>query len=360
MWDLNCITSTLSSQTSLLTNAKSLGMDITHVELGNEYYLGTDVKVYPNGSVYAETMNGWVSKMKDVFASSSFALIGSSVTDTAYAARWNSQVVKSTDGNANAFTLHWYLTNLPGCTDVCNKVSNEVLPAWFNYTAEVWDGLVENTIQVWPPKYKIWVTEYNLLDYNATSGQTGLVLGSWVHALLFVQQTFSLLSSPTPVSGILAQALGDRIWKTYINTSTPSNEQYEATPFGVVFAAFTKCGMTASSVYQLSFDPQINISSNFITNALVGYLFQSTGPEGICALAINLSNITASFYVPRILPQPIQYVPCMTYTMNPADYFKQNVTEKDLVATSCDAYVFAPQGITVPPYSFLYLSAEVQ
>jgi hypothetical protein len=45
---------------------------------------------------------------------------------------------------------------LPGCTDICGKVSNDMLPSWFNYTASYWDGVVDNVIKTWPSKYSTY------------------------------------------------------------------------------------------------------------------------------------------------------------------------------------------------------------
>lgn len=46
----------------------------------------------------------------------------------------------------------------------------------------------------------MWVTEYNIFDYNTTANKPGVVVGTWAHALLFAQQTFYMMSSPRPTT----------------------------------------------------------------------------------------------------------------------------------------------------------------
>jgi len=298
-------------------------------------------------------MNEWMGVITKAIPNSGakFALIGSVYfSGPPYLADWNAGIIDTTDGSASAYTMHWYLDSLPYCGSVCDRVDLAMMPAWFEYVETRWVNIVQNLVLKWPSSYEIWATEYNLFDYNGTANKPGVLVGSWAHGLLFAQQSFYMMSSPQ-LTVLMAHAFDWSLWAAFLNISTPTKEQYSATPFGVVFGQLMHCAFNATSMAQLSFSPQLFLSPSSTTHALIGYQF-ITGGQTTGISIVNLSNQTAEINVAKLMPLATDAVACTIFSSPTGNMFKQNIVQEDLLTTNCEN-ITATYSATLPPYSYL-------
>jgi hypothetical protein len=196
----------LTVQETMLNRAYSLGISVPFVELGNEYYLGTEASnpdacyaaVYSGGNIYATTANTWIPAIRGLtgYSSVQIAAVGAHIGSDTTRATWNQKLMNGSSGStgltgADAVTLHVYTTSgLTGTQTVDSTTAETMLYQPFLN----WDGVGNtNSIEAedmpsltrsgYTPD--VWVTEYNLRDSKHPA------FGTWAHGLYTA--TMSLL-----------------------------------------------------------------------------------------------------------------------------------------------------------------------
>ncbi|BAC89725.1 gll1784 [Gloeobacter violaceus PCC 7421] len=199
---VNMLTSTLEEQLAMLRRAEGLGMPVTHVELGNEYYIGQrDHKAaFPSARDYALEANRWSAAIHRAFPKAKVAAVGASVVpEQASDPRWtgwNRELLPRLR-SADAVTIHHYYSS--GIGDTQFKPSREALPVRYS-PSEVavvlgmpflaWSKLQQNGLALVEPDREVWITEYNLFD----QGQP--LPGTWMHGLGLAAATLLFTEDP--------------------------------------------------------------------------------------------------------------------------------------------------------------------
>ncbi|MCO6497997.1 MAG: hypothetical protein J5I50_10070 [Chitinophagaceae bacterium] len=144
VFDLDVVNSSVSDQIEMLQKARTLGIDIKYLELGNELYSmnhGYEIK-FPDGKAYADTVNEWVPKLRRAFPEAKIAALHIGKTSKiSRQSTWNQQTTKGII-DIDAFTYHIYISK-PNTFE--ERIAN-FKRAYYN-----------------PDKKPLWITEYGCL-----------------------------------------------------------------------------------------------------------------------------------------------------------------------------------------------------
>lgn len=192
---LNMVTDTLDHQLALLKRARELGLPVTRVELGNEFYLRTGESaaypgVFKTGADYGRVATEWISRIKSDFPGVRIAAVAA-VSPSATSGknkdprrvRWNSDLFSTLKG-ADAVTLHTYF----GLTKAAG--GPEQTSAALTTAADARDRQLLADIASLPSSTRVWLTEYNLID------SVGSAYARWMHGLVVARYTADLMSMP--------------------------------------------------------------------------------------------------------------------------------------------------------------------
>ena len=190
---LNLLTSTLPEQLEMLRYAKKIGLEVSYIEMGNEYYLNRDYynTKYTSGTVYAKEASTWVNEIKKEFPNAKFA-VGCSRPGSdkdAKSTSWNKEVfevIKSNE-NINAITVHPYSGPGRGIKELKGQMSIDDMA---NVLAASFNGEKLSEFPDLPKGKKIWVTEYNVFDLKKN-----IVNSKWAHALYTMNMTLGMLNN---------------------------------------------------------------------------------------------------------------------------------------------------------------------
>src|SRR6266446_438264 len=185
---LNMLTSDLPMQLQMLRTAKSMGLPVQFVELGNEFYLSTPndyVAKFPSGSDYGKMATDWIRAIRAEFADVSIAVVGGVPSDGSDArkANWNQGVFQNLQG-ADAVTFHPYV-GIPADTVTPNAASDSVSKL-VEAASTRWQDF-EGELQTLPPDLKVWITEYNF------TGATDSLFRTWIHGVLVAGMSLSFI-----------------------------------------------------------------------------------------------------------------------------------------------------------------------
>jgi hypothetical protein len=187
IFDLNVLSAanrtSTTNQMSMLERARSLGLPIKYVEIGNELYgggrHGTFAQAFPNGKAYGKTVAIYVRALHQRFPGVRVAADALLDPSTSRDPQWNSQLLATATGAGapDALILHDY----PGVTyDPFTQA--DVGPLFHNAYAGI-SGLTSavNSLGGKP----VWLTEYNFRGpyVPAKKRQPNPVASSYAHEL---------------------------------------------------------------------------------------------------------------------------------------------------------------------------------
>ncbi len=195
---VNMLTGTLQEALDGLQTAENQGLPITHVELGNEFYLNdTDyVNEFPSGVEYGQACQTWITAIKNQFSGVKCAVVVTMKTGSR-TGPWSDGVLANCN-NYDSVVIHWYQQSGLGNEKVDGdgtQAEQDAQWAAFNAADGVeimlaqpndgWNTLkAENDV---PSNVDIWVTEFNMKDSNGAVRQTwasGLLNANQIHAFL--------------------------------------------------------------------------------------------------------------------------------------------------------------------------------
>jgi hypothetical protein len=189
IFDLNVMTSTLSDQVAMLRQARTLGLPVRYVELGNELYgpRPDNIKAFPDGTAYGKTVAGYVTTLDVDFPGIEVAA-AACLHIGAHDRReqtWNAEMLaaaKSGGGSPDAIILHDY----PG--HVYADLTAADLPMLFEGP---YDGARELTSAISALGHpSTWLTEYNLEAKPHTGANP--MQTTYAHALFVVEMDLVL------------------------------------------------------------------------------------------------------------------------------------------------------------------------
>jgi len=175
----------------MLRTAKSMGLPVQLVELGNEFYLANPddyVRKFPTGVEYGKMATTWIQAIRAEFPSLKIAAVGgvpaSDSSSDPRKANWTSDVLQNLQG-ADALTWHPYVSILKGT--ITSDVSLDVGGQLDTITSSRWQQF-ENTAQSLPTNMKLWITEYNFVDPSKQ------VFYRWIDGIFAAEMTLNFLA----------------------------------------------------------------------------------------------------------------------------------------------------------------------
>ena len=102
--DLNVLTMDTSQSIAELRALRDAGLNVTHLELGNEFYLNSQCRVFPNASTYALACLPVVRAARSLFPQARIAVVAST------AGQWNRDLSRQDElmASVDAVTMHHY------------------------------------------------------------------------------------------------------------------------------------------------------------------------------------------------------------------------------------------------------------
>jgi hypothetical protein len=190
---LNQLNSTLQDQLDMLKYAKKIHLEVSYIEMGNEYYLDREYynKKYTSGTVYAMEAIKWVQEIKKEFPNAKFALCCSrpGTDKDAKSITWNKEIFDAikTNSDIEAITVHPYAGPGSGIKEFKGQMT---LDNMANVLAASFNGEKLSDFPNLPKGKKIWVTEYNVFDVKKH-----IINSKWVHALYTINMTLGMLNN---------------------------------------------------------------------------------------------------------------------------------------------------------------------
>lgn len=267
---LNMLTSDLNSQLEMLRTAKSMGLPVQFVEMGNEFYLSTGVDSdnavkFPTGREYGTMATNWIRAIRAEFPDVKIAAVGGvpGSSGDQRKANWNRDLFQTLQG-ADALTLHPYVGIKNGT--VTPGASSESVARLTDLVSTRWQQF-ENEIQSLPPNMKVWITEYNFVDPSNN------VFHTWIHGVFAAKMSLTFLEEVRTELVCFYDMIGKIGYETIFYNRQTQGGDNSPPPYGLTAAGWamrllgdTMQGMT--SAQKLSF------SSTTATNdSLQGWIF---------------------------------------------------------------------------------------
>lgn len=193
VWDLNVLNATLEDQLAMLHRARSLGLPVHYVELGNELWDPRSIYPtrFPSGQAYASQMGDWIRALRREFPDVRIALSGADPADEIFSSTlgprfndWNQQVSTQLEG-ADALAIHPYWI-LPG-----GQPPGSDIAATLTAGLDHWQRFRAVALAALPPNVEVWLTEWNKAGHFASSGTQ-----IWAQALSVVAVGLEQLLEP--------------------------------------------------------------------------------------------------------------------------------------------------------------------
>jgi hypothetical protein len=322
VFDLNVMTSDVSSQEQMLFAAQRLGLPVKYVELGNELYGDAYSAQVPSATSYGETVAKYVVALHNDFPGVLVAAAGASGSGSARFDVWNYEMLTTAaeaGGSPDAIALHtkpWWLG--PLVPSELRKLFGE--PSLVAQQANA-------TIAALPYPLPAWITEYNLWPETATNP----VHNTFAQALLVAED--SLMMRTVPDATLLDY------WRSF---SGSRNSAYVPSSIGT--PALTPAGLAlewiGTAATGATTSAPITFSSPALRghgpSALIGYQF-SGGRDVI----VNVSPL------PLVAPAGAAIPSGVPYQQVSADPVAKVTYASDLRVT--DGTVRGT--LTLPPYS---------
>ncbi|OLE38398.1 MAG: hypothetical protein AUG48_01875 [Actinobacteria bacterium 13_1_20CM_3_68_9] len=238
VFDLNVVTSHLSSQLAMLRRARDLGMPIRWIELGNELYDHAPLidRAMPTPGAYGRKATRWIHAIKRRFPHAKVAAVGlgSSIwwPPRTRRGRWDPGVLRTLRGE-DAVTFHTYWKPPPGRLSQANL--SRVLAAPLRRLFELRAGGLRQL----PDGVVAWVTEWNVRHGSA-------LRGTWANGLSDAEYLLALLGEPRVRQEDLHALIDRRPFAALFANA----EGFGAKPATVPFAP-TAVGRTFGELYPL-------------------------------------------------------------------------------------------------------------
>ena len=210
---LNLLTGAMDTQIEALKHARSIGIPIKRIELGNEYYLqgaraGTDsyTRVFPTAADYARTALQYAKELRKEFPACQIGVpILARAAHGGREASWNDDLLQHIDSSIDAVIAHVYRrirlgsfgdkSNAPAFREKEQAVfAAAFVPSPFN--------VVRHALSY--GSRRVWITETNIADPSEESAQT------WGHGIALALDLMNMLTLPRIEQVLCWSLLGSR------------------------------------------------------------------------------------------------------------------------------------------------------
>lgn len=310
LFDLNMISSTLQYQIEMLHYADSIGLQVKYVELGNEFYLDEEsdstyiYSIFPDAQTYGTVASMWIDSLHAHFPGIKVAAQGAfNRNHQTRRIEWDDDLLETLEGE-DAITFHEYYnasgTEATGNGDGLYTAAD--VPEFLYRPFKAWNTLATEDLPLVRPGREVWITEYNLQDFNIP------VHGSWGHSLFVATQSLLFLGSEKITNVNFHTICGTSGYGAYFINFTgfkfksdgsfqePPNPPF-TTPWALTAAgnaikivSEAVNGMNYASQLYFQNTPMISLLDKDVTvsyPALYGWQFSNS--NGSSAIIINLS-----------------------------------------------------------------------
>jgi hypothetical protein len=324
LFDLNLMTATLSDQLAMLRRARSLGLPVRYVELGNEFYIPKKnyVARFPTPESYARTANTWAAAIKREFPGAKIAAVGSPfIPGKGRRKSWNREVMPLLH-NVDAYTIHPYtrpgLVRLmraqgwkgkifrSGAPLALQKAEWAALESTYGVAIMLsmpgweWQNVMKPFLAELPTGVRCWVTEYNMWPVSRVA------TGIWAHGLFLAEMTLSFLRSDrielVDAHDVVSNAMFGLIYRDDRGLNgliyARPTKALGLTAAGVAYRQLAKAmrGMTSARQIEFESNPMVKLPADTSLYpkddhpypALVGWAFHNTHAGS--AIVLNLSS----------------------------------------------------------------------
>ncbi len=206
LWDLNVLTSNLPDQIAMLKRARSLGLPVRYIELGNELWdpRGAYPARFPTGAIYGAAMNPWIRALRRRFPAAKIAVSGADETvpstltalGGARFSGWNASLLSTVRGeDAIAIHPYWGLPN--------QATAGSDVPSTLVAGEDHWRAFSRQTLDALPPHLPVWLTEWNQTALLTTGGTQ-----IWAQALSVTAVALAQLANPRITVSLLHDIVG--------------------------------------------------------------------------------------------------------------------------------------------------------
>jgi len=217
---VNMLTSSLQNQIAMLKHADSIGIAVSFVELGSEFYLegGDDsiavITMFPTAQSYADSASRWADTIHHYFPNANVAAQGAFNRNNALRRKtWDENMFPTLHGE-NTICYHTYMSADEFDEDsyISQTFTVSDLPVMLGRPFKMWSILSTEDFPLIPQGKDIWITEYNLRDHSKP------VHGCWGHGLFLATQTMQFLNDSRISHLACHDACGNVIAAAYFNT----------------------------------------------------------------------------------------------------------------------------------------------
>lgn len=324
---LNMLTSDLNYQLEMLRTAKSMGIPVQFVELGNEYYLKTQdyVNKFPTAQDYGTAATTWIQAIRQEFPGVKISAVGSigggSGQNDQRQNNWNKDVLQTLKGN-DAMTIHVYAAiKLSGDSKGKNKTGGNGNNTTISSTdsiniANQVGGLLytrlnnlTQTVQGLPSNTELWFTEYNIIDRTNQAD----IAYAWIHGIYATAMTLSLLEQSQSYLVCFFEMVGQTGFETiYYGQGLKRNSGVSLPTYGLTASGYTMSlladamkGMQSAAPINFGSNSTVQSSSNASFPALQGWSF--TDGSRHQGFIVNRSSSSYTWNVQSTFPQGTQY-----------------------------------------------------
>ena len=325
---LNMSTSDLESQLEMLHRAKEIGLEIEHIELGNELYINIrdNRDVFPQPQDYAEEARKWISAIEQDFPTAKIGLVGV-VPTTSKPPRvrtWNQSLIPQTLAKADAVVLHIY-----GNSGLGNEDTQ--LPTYPFFTPEDTKTILGQPFVEWqevrsspqfavlPQDKQIWITEYNLFENifgQKNKGKQPKVAGSWSHGLYAITMSLLFLSDSRVEFICNHQLIGSFYFASILAepgnfvdpvTKLPLAQPHTLSATGEALSVFGDALEGMDRAVAIAFDNNYPAfgKNQFEYPTLYGWMFANQKQKK--SLILNLSNQTKTIEISSLYEKTAYY-----------------------------------------------------
>ena len=206
----------MSEQIAMLRAAYNLGIPVSHVELGNEFYLTANldyIAVFPDAAAYGKVANAFGAAILREFPQATVGAVGASRTGPREGDRmrlWNSLLFSTLNTQlVKALTLHPYIIPGPNLTTGGKRPAGgwsaeaqRMQMSMINSTSGTAGFIGQAAAQFsnWandleesgvPASTKLWITEYNLQNIEPVAAYE-----TWAHGMLVASMLLHMLALP--------------------------------------------------------------------------------------------------------------------------------------------------------------------
>jgi hypothetical protein len=282
----------LQDQIQFLRQAESLGIPVTRIELGNEFYLSAAnapdyTQRFPTAAAYAVEASSWASALRSAFPAAQIAAVATNATGTNSARRegWNAGLLSALSG-VDVVTMHPYISLFP---PDASSTPQSLLSLPYTRSRSL---ATEEFQQLAGRGFGVWITEFNMIDQTPGHG----FAGTWTHGLVVAAYAMLLAQQPIVTMLQLHNVVGDSVVGALFDSTSgfgspsPATELLGRSAVGSTYATLLAASSSSTTGRRLAFTGGPVLAGG--APGLVGMDFANGSQHQ--AVVVNLSSSAVS------------------------------------------------------------------